>query len=135
MSNDLSLFLLAIRGTLASPTLEEARKLHNSTAGHPANVAAAKSLGDVSHMVYVPMEKPKKGAGEFLILDIWNSMDGINQFFANPTVQEQAGQIFTERDPVVWSCGRRIRQLSHPGSLRHERPLRHNRPRHGQVRG
>ena len=104
MSNDLSLFLLAIRGTLASPTIAEARKLHNSTAGHPANVAAAQSLGDLSHMVYVPMEKPKKGAGEFLILDIWNSMDGINQFFANPTVQEQAGQIFTQRDPVVWTA-------------------------------
>ena len=104
MSSDLSLFLLAIRGTLASPTIAEARKLHNSTAGHPANVAAAQSLGDVSHMVYVPMEKPKKGAGEFLILDIWNSMDGINQFFANPTVQEQAGQIFTKRDPVVWAA-------------------------------
>ena len=29
-------------------------------------------------------------------------MDGINQFFANPTVQEQAGQIFSQRDPVVW---------------------------------
>jgi len=104
MSNDLSLFLLAIRGTLASPTLEAARKLHNSTAGHPANVAAAKSLGDMSHMVYVPMEKPEKGAGEFLILDIWNSMDGINQFFANPTVQEQAGQIFSQRDPVVFGA-------------------------------
>ena len=105
MSKDLPLFLLAIRGTLASPTLEAARKLHNSTAGHPANVAAAQSLGDVSHMVYVPMEAPKKGAGEFLILDIWNSMEGLNNFFANPTVQEQAGQIFTQRDPVVWATG------------------------------
>ncbi len=104
MSTDLSLFLLSIRGTLASPTLEAARKLHNSTAGAPANIAAAKSLGDLSHMVYAPMEAPKKGAGEFLILDIWNSMDGLNNFFANPTVQEQAGQIFTERDPVVWAA-------------------------------
>jgi hypothetical protein len=104
MSTDLSLFLLSIRGTLASPTLEAARKLHNSTAGAPANVAAAKSLGDLSHMVYVPMEAPKKGAGEFLILDIWNSMDGLNNFFANPTVQEQAGQIFAQRDPVVWAA-------------------------------
>ena len=104
MSNDLSLFLLAIRGTLASPTIAEARKLHNSTAGHPNNVAAAKSLGDVSHMVYVPIEKPKKDAGEFLILDLWSNMDGINQFFANPTVQEQAGQIFSQRDPVVWGA-------------------------------
>lgn len=102
MKSDLSLYLLAIRGTLASPTLEAARKLHNSTAGAPQNMAAAKSLGDISHMVHVPMEAPKKGAGEFLILDIWNSMEGLNNFFANPTVQEQAGQIFTQRDPVVW---------------------------------
>jgi len=42
MSTDLSLFLLFDRGTLASPTLEAARKLHNSTAGAPANIAAAK---------------------------------------------------------------------------------------------
>ena len=103
MNKDLSLFLLSIRGTLASPTLEAARKLHNSTAGAPANIAAAKSLGDVSHMVHVPLEAPKKGAGEFLILDLWNNMEGLNNFFANPTVQEQAGQIFSQRDPVVWA--------------------------------
>jgi hypothetical protein len=33
---------------------------------------------------------------------VWNSLDGLNQFFANPHVQEQAGQIFSQRDPVVW---------------------------------
>jgi len=99
----LALFLLSIRGTLSSATLEAARGIHNSTAGAPPNIAAAQSLGDLSHMVYVPLEPPKQGAGEFLIMDIWNSMDGLNQFFANPQVQAQAGQIFTTRDPVVWS--------------------------------
>ena len=54
--SDLSLYLLAIRGTLSPATLEAARKVHNQTAGNPAGVAAAKSLGDVSHNVYVPME-------------------------------------------------------------------------------
>lgn len=103
MSKDLSLFLLSIRGELASSTLEAARKLHNQTAGAPANVTVAQSLGDISHMVHVPAHPDKKGAGEFLILDIWNNLDGLNQFFANPTVQEQAGQIFRQRDPVVWT--------------------------------
>lgn len=102
METELSLFLLAIRGTLAPATLEAARKVHNATAGAPENVAAVRSLGDLSHMVYVPVEAPKSGAGEFLILDVWTSPDGINTFFSNPTVQEQAGQIFTQRDPVVW---------------------------------
>jgi len=98
-------YLLTIRGTLAPATLEAARQVHNDTAGAPQNVAAARSLGDLSHMVFVPLgaEQPANGAGEFLILDTWNSMDGLNQFFANKQVQEQAGMIFSERDPVVWA--------------------------------
>ncbi|HEX8990034.1 MAG TPA: hypothetical protein VF784_00010 [Anaerolineales bacterium] len=106
MESNLNLYLLAIRGTLASSTLEAARKIHNSTAGAPENIAVVQSLGDLSHMVYVPMEPPKSGAGEFLIMDTWTSPEGINQFFSNPTVQEQAGQIFSQRDPVVWRAAK-----------------------------
>lgn len=98
----MSLYLLTIRGTLAPATLESARTIHNETAGAPASVAAAQSLGDLSHMVYVPANGHAGGAREFLILDVWNNPDGLNQFFANPQVQEQAGLIFSTRDPVVW---------------------------------
>jgi hypothetical protein len=102
MSNA-NIYLLSIKGTLASPTLEASRGIHNDTAGAPANVAAARSLGDLSHMVYVPTHAHNGSAKDFLILDQWNSMEGLNQFFANPHVQEQAGQIFSDRDPVVWA--------------------------------
>jgi len=102
MSQDLTLFLLSIRGELAAPNLEGARKTHNATAGAPANIKVAQALGDLSHKVHVPLHADGKGAGEFLILDVWNNLDGLNQFFANPTVQEQAGEIFSRRDPVVW---------------------------------
>src|SRR5258706_3739500 len=105
--NDLTLYLLTIRGTLLPATLEAARKVHNQTAGNPEGVAAAKSLGDVSHMVYVPMEHDDhaktKGAGEFLIMDLWYSIDGLNTFFSDHQVQEGGAMIFTERDPVVWA--------------------------------
>ena len=107
MNDQLSLYLLTIRCTLAPENLEAARKVHNQTAGAPANVAAAQSLGDVSHMVYIPMEHDghakTKGAGEFLIMDLWNSMEGLNNFFADPHVQEGGGMIFSDRDPVVWA--------------------------------
>ncbi len=107
MNDPLTLYLLTIRGTLSPDTLEAARKVHNQTAGNPDGVAAAKSLGDVSHMVYVPMEhdgheKPK-GAGEFLIMDLWYSMEGLNTFFADKQVQQGGAMIFSERDPVVWA--------------------------------
>jgi quinol monooxygenase YgiN len=98
----MAVYVLSIPGTLAPSTLEAARKVHNETAGAPANVAAARSLGDLSHMVYAPVQP--NGGSNFLILDLWNSMDGLNQFFTNPHVQEQAGQIFTERDPVIWTA-------------------------------
>lgn len=105
--SELTMFLLTIRGTLAPKTLEEARKVHNMTAGNPEGIAAAKSLGDVSHMVYVPVPHDghvkKDGAGEFLIMDLWTSIEGLNTFFADPHVQEGGGMIFTERDPVVWA--------------------------------
>src|SRR6185503_7894759 len=106
--SDLTVYLLTIRGTLLPQTVEEARKVHNMTAGNPDGVAAAKSLGDVSHMVYVPVQHnghaKAKGAGEFLIMDLWTSIDGLNTFFADKQVQEGGAMIFIERDPVVWAA-------------------------------
>lgn len=101
-SKPLPFYLLTIRGTLAPKTLADAQALHNKTAGDPQSSAAARSLGDLSHMVYLPTTKPDSGAGEVLFIDQWNSIDGLNQFFANPTVQEQAGQIFSQRQADVW---------------------------------
>ncbi len=95
-------YLLTIFGKLKPRTLEESRQVHNATAGNPAGVAAAKSLGDLSHMVYVPTGHDGQGSGELLILDVWNNLDGLNQFFASHDVQEGGNLIFTEREPVVW---------------------------------
>jgi hypothetical protein len=113
MNDQLSVYLLTIRGTLAPATLEEARNVHNQTAGNPAGIAAAQSLGDVSHMVYAPVPMPHdghapiqaagKGAGEFLIMDLWTSLEGLNTFFADKQVQEGGAMIFSGRDPVVWA--------------------------------
>ena len=93
------LYLLTIRGTLAPASLEAARQVHNQTAGAPEGVAAAKSLGDLSHMVYVPVNKE---LAELFIMDVWTSPGGLNQFFSDPQVQQGAAMIFTQRDPVVW---------------------------------
>jgi quinol monooxygenase YgiN len=125
----LQLYLLSIRGTLAPATLEAARILHNQTAGAPESVAAARALGDFSHMVYVPTEQQGSDAGEFLILDLWRSMEGLNTFFANPQVQEQGGQIFSGRDPVVWAPADGFVSYHFPA------PAGHNERYIGVVRG
>jgi hypothetical protein len=94
-------FLLTVRGQIAPATVEDARMVHNSTAGAPPSVEGARSLGDLSHNVFVGRSDNQKG--ELLFIDLWNSPSGLGQFFANPHVQEAAGQLFTARDAAVWA--------------------------------
>jgi len=79
--------------------------LHNSTAGSEQGIAAARSLGDLSHNVYAPsLRSERAGAkeGELLFIDWWDSPKGIMDFFSNPQVQQQGGKLFSERDATLW---------------------------------
>jgi hypothetical protein len=92
-------FLLTVRGRPVAASTEGARTTHNATAGAPQSVAGARSLGDLSHNVYIGLAEQ---SGEILFIDFWNSLGGLGQFFANPNVQEAAGQLFADREGVVW---------------------------------
>lgn len=94
-------FLLTVRGTMAAGTLDEARETHNATAGAPEGVAAARSLGDLSHNVYAGHGADH--AGELLFIDFWNSLSGLGQFFSNPQVQAGASMLFSNMDNPVWA--------------------------------
>lgn len=94
-------YLLTVRGTTAAPTLDEARQIHNATAGAPQSAAGARSLGDLSHNVYAPTGTEL--AGQLLFIDVWNSVSGLNTFFSNPQIQAAAGQLFATRDGIMWS--------------------------------
>ena len=124
-----NVYLLSILGTLAPQTLEAARNTHNQTAGAPAGVAAARALGDLSHMVYVPIPHDGHPDGQFLILDQWNNLEGLNQFFADPQVQQGGHMIFTQRDPVVWAPAQEFTSYHFPA------PTGRNERYVGIVRG
>jgi hypothetical protein len=102
--------LLTVRGRVKPASLEEARTLHNQTAGSPQGMAAARELSDLSHTVY----GPARGAGplstaapgELLFIDHWADINGLQSFFGNAHVQEQGGRLFTSRDPSVWMAAR-----------------------------
>ncbi len=93
------IFLFTNFGTLRPQTLEAARVTHNETAGQPGGVAAAKSLGDLSHLVFAPQGS---WTGDLMFLDQWTSAEGIQQFFANQDVQDGGARLFTSYEPVVW---------------------------------
>jgi hypothetical protein len=93
-------FMLTVRGTTTQSSVEDARQLHNMTAGAPAGVAAARALGDLSHNVYVARGGD---SSELLFIDFWNSPAGLGRFFSDPQVQAGADKLFTSRDAVLWA--------------------------------
>jgi hypothetical protein len=104
-----SAVLLTVRGTYIPDSLEAMRILHNSTAGSEQGIAAARSLGDLSHNVYSPSLRSKQAGaetGELLFIDWWDSPKGIMDFFSNPQVQQQGGKLFSKRDTTLWMPAR-----------------------------
>src|SRR5260370_11182422 len=97
--------LLVVRGQMIPKTLDDMRVLHNQTAGSPQGIAAARALGDLSHMVYAPSLASSQStakAGELLFLDIWLTARGIMEFFSNEQVVQQGARLFGSRDATVW---------------------------------
>ncbi len=94
-------YLLTVRGKTAPPVLDDARTMHNATAGAPQSAAGARSLGDLSHNVFAPIATDNDG--QLLFIDFWNSLSGLGTFFSNPQVQAAASQLFSSRDGIVWS--------------------------------
>ena len=95
--------LLTVMGKVKPTSVAATCELHNQTAGHPDGVVAAKALGDISHMVYMPIDAAKNFSGDLLFLDIWDSVEGMQQFFSDAQVQAGAGMMFNEREAVVWN--------------------------------
>ena len=78
MNDNLTLYLLTIRGTLSPATLEEARKVHNRLPGTrtvslPQNPSATSAIWSTSRWTMMDMRSPKAQA-EFLIMDLWTSI-------------------------------------------------------------
>ena len=72
-------------------------------AGSDQGVAMARSFGDLSHAVFVPVEPAASGAGELLIIDYWNSVEGLRTFFADPSRSSRAAPCSTGRPRRRWS--------------------------------
>src|SRR4051812_24380018 len=94
--------MLNVRGTHSQKSLDDARKLHNETAGSKPGMEAARSLSDMSHNVFVPVKNATKISStkdnELLFIDFWADAGGLQKFFSNKDVQEQGGKLFTQKD-------------------------------------
>ena len=95
--------LLSVRGKTIPTDRDEARNLHNQTAGSPEGIAGARALGDLSHSVFTPLSgAPGADENELLFLDVWKDAAGIGTFFSDEQVQQGASMLFSEREAVIW---------------------------------
>jgi hypothetical protein len=102
MTPTMTFNLLTVMGKVTTDSVEATRQLHNQSAGNPEGVAAAKHLGDMSHMTYMPLDAATNFSGDLLFLDIWNNIEGMQQFFSDPQVQAGGNMLFSTREAIVW---------------------------------
>ncbi len=95
--------LLTVMGKVKTDSIESTRQMHNQTAGNSDGVAAAKQLGDLSHMAYMPLDASTNFKQDLLFLDIWNNAEGIEKFFSDPNVQAGANMMWQSKDVILWS--------------------------------
>jgi quinol monooxygenase YgiN len=90
-------YITVVRGTLkGSPA--EAQKGHDATVEQLS--AMTRPMGAVGHRPHLNPQNPK----EFLAIDTWNNLEGLQNFMSNPDVASQLGSLFEgQPDISIWA--------------------------------
>lgn len=92
-------FYTTVRARLKDADPQAAMEAHNTVVAQlrPGNA----ELGGVGHRVYANAQDPQ----EFLALDTWESMEGLQQAFGDPATQQQIGSLFDGPPEVtIWTA-------------------------------
>ncbi|MBI2378202.1 MAG: hypothetical protein HYV07_29645 [Deltaproteobacteria bacterium] len=93
-------YTVYVIGHLSSADMAANKTAHdNIVAASSATVTAA---GDERHLVFLGLAGASPGWGpqDFLAVDVWNNLDGLNGFLTDPNVQAAFGSLF-DAPPVV----------------------------------
>lgn len=99
--------LYITRGAL-NPSLDRAREKHNefTIEGPTPGKEIARSLGDLSHAVYVPASgatsKSDVKPGELIFLDFWEDPNRMDAFFSDDNVRDAGARLFSSYEETAW---------------------------------
>ena len=85
-------YAVLVRGELFTTDLDEAQTLHDMLAS--GGEEAAKEAGDFGHDALLGTDILGTTPNEFLGLDRWNDLAGLEAFYADPAFQEAFGMLF-----------------------------------------
>jgi quinol monooxygenase YgiN len=92
-------YITTVRGRLLHDDVVAAMEQHN---GIVARVRQrGEPLGNIAHTVYANAQDPR----EFLAIDTWNSIEGLQAMMGDPSVQAELGSMFDGMPEVtVWAA-------------------------------
>ncbi|MCI0347275.1 MAG: hypothetical protein L0221_17825 [Chloroflexi bacterium] len=91
-------FITTVRARLRDADPEAAMATHNGILGRLRPIGD--SLGSTGHRVYANAQDPQ----EFLAIDSWSTIEGLQQFMGDPKVQAEIGGMFEgPPDVTVWA--------------------------------
>ena len=90
-------YITVVRARLkGSP--KEAQMAHDATVEQLS--AMTRPMGAIGHKAHLNPQDP----GEFLAIDTWNNLEGLQKFMSDPQVAEAFGQLFEGRPDIsIWA--------------------------------
>ena len=91
-------YITVVRGKLKAESLKEAQMAHDSTVEHLS--AMTRPMGATGHHAYLNPQNQM----EFLAVDHWNNLEGLQKFMSNPDVAAAFSNLFEGMPDVsIWS--------------------------------
>jgi len=91
-------YVSIVRAKLRGADPDAARKQHDGTVDQLS--ALTRPMGAVSHQAYLNPQQPM----EFLAVDRWKDLEGLQKFMRDPKVAEAFGALFEgQPDISIWS--------------------------------
>ncbi len=90
-------YITVVRGNLKSDNLQEAQAIHDAILEELP--AVGRPLGAIGHHAYINSQNPK----EFLAIDTWTNLEGMQKFMNDPRLAEAFGSLFDGMPEVtIW---------------------------------
>ena len=90
-------YVVIVRGQLKAASQQEAQRVHDAILEQLP--AIGRPMGAIGHQAYLNPQNWK----EFLAIDMWTSLEGLQQFMSDPNVGAAFGDLFEGMpDVTVW---------------------------------
>jgi hypothetical protein len=91
-------YIVTVRGRLMEADPARARQAHDAIV--TALMPRGQALGSVGHTAYLNLQDPR----EFLAIDRWERLEGLQQLMSDPAVGERIGSMFeTPPQVTIWA--------------------------------